>query len=183
MENLSLCCSLSVVLWICGAALTRCRMSPSIQCFQPLLFFSPFWTQTSLSPSQVTRDCMNQIINSVTLTRSLWTYKNKFKQCKYTLTVASYHSPSSSLKKPKIFKQCPNAFSVMKGSFCSALFSFPCVSSHTWVSSAHPTGELLIVFIYYTQLLVQHMWNLFPCCLKPLRKKIIGFHEWRLEGL
>lgn len=64
MENLSLCCSLSDGLWICGAALTRCRMSPSIQCFQPLLFFSPFWTQTSLSPSQVTRDCMNQIINS-----------------------------------------------------------------------------------------------------------------------
>lgn len=111
MENLSLCCSLSDVLCICRAALTRCRMSPSIQCFQPLLFFSPFWTQTSLSPSQVTRVCMNQIINSVMLTRSWWTYKNKFKQCEYTITVASYHSPSSSLKKtPKAFKQNPNAF-------------------------------------------------------------------------
>lgn len=98
MENLSLCCSLSDVLWVCGAALTRCRMSPSIQCFQPLLFFSPFWTQTSLSPSQVTRDCTNQIINSVTLTRTLWAYKNQFKQREYTITVASYHSPISSLK-------------------------------------------------------------------------------------
>lgn len=37
--------------------LTRCSKSPSIQCFQPRFSFSPFCTQISLSPSQVTSVC------------------------------------------------------------------------------------------------------------------------------
>lgn len=42
--------------------LTRCSLSPSIQCFQPLFFFSPFWVQTSLSPSQLTSVWKDQTI-------------------------------------------------------------------------------------------------------------------------
>lgn len=34
---------------------TRYNVSPSLQCFQPRLAFSPFWVHTNLSPSQVTR--------------------------------------------------------------------------------------------------------------------------------
>lgn len=53
------------------SALTRCSLSPSIQCFQPLLFFSPFWTHTSLSPSQVTSACVNEMIKSSKITSNL----------------------------------------------------------------------------------------------------------------
>lgn len=41
--------------------LTKCSRSPSIQCLQPRFSFSPFWTHTSLSPSQVTSVCYTTI--------------------------------------------------------------------------------------------------------------------------
>lgn len=41
-------------------ASTRWSSSPSIQWVQPLFFFSPFWTQVSLSLSHVTKLCMRE---------------------------------------------------------------------------------------------------------------------------